>query len=69
MDQPGEPESLLEYTKLWAELIDRGGLYHINDEVSGQFYIAYMFLSLYVCTNDMFVILCKRLQFAGVPLD
>ena len=51
VDQPGEPGSLLDYTKLWAELIDRGGLYHINDEVSGQFYIAYMFLNLYVCTN------------------
>lgn len=32
--QPGEPESVLEYTKLWSELIDRGGLYHINDEVN-----------------------------------
>ena len=33
VDQPGEPESVLEYTKLWSDLIDRGGLYHINDEV------------------------------------
>ena len=32
-NQPGEPESVLDYTTLWAELIDRGGLYHINDQV------------------------------------
>ena len=31
MDQPGEPESMLDYTKLWSDLIDRGGLYHINE--------------------------------------
>ena len=31
--QPGEPESVLDYSTLWSELIDRGGLYHINDEV------------------------------------
>ena len=29
--QPGEPDSVLEYTTLWTELIDRGGLYHISD--------------------------------------
>ena len=34
VDQPGEPESVLEYTKLWSELIDRGGVYHISDRVS-----------------------------------
>ena len=33
-NQPGEPESVLDYTTLWAELIDRGGLYHINDQVT-----------------------------------
>lgn len=33
-DQPGEPESMLQYTTVWTELIDRGGLYHISDEVS-----------------------------------
>ena len=32
-DQGGEPDSILEYTKAWSELIDRGGLYHINDKV------------------------------------
>ena len=33
VDQPGEPESALDYTRLWSDLIGRGGLYHINDEV------------------------------------
>ena len=33
VDQPGEPESVLDYTKLWSDLIDRGGIYHINEEV------------------------------------
>ena len=33
VDQPGEPASLLDYTKLWSELIDRGGLHHIDDKV------------------------------------
>lgn len=32
-EQPGEPDSLSEYTTLWSELIDRGGLYHINHNV------------------------------------
>lgn len=31
--QPITVESLSDYTRLWSELIDRGGLYHINDEV------------------------------------
>ena len=33
IDQPGEPDSVFDYTRLWSDLIDRGGLYHINDEV------------------------------------
>ena len=33
MDQPGEPESMLDCVKLWSEMIDQGGLYHINKEV------------------------------------
>ena len=33
VDQPGEPDSVLDYTRLWSDFIDRGGLYHINDEV------------------------------------
>ena len=32
-EQPGEPDSLTEYTSLWIELIDRGGLYRINNNV------------------------------------
>lgn len=34
VNQPGEPDSVLEYTKEWSEMIDRGGLYHINDKVN-----------------------------------
>lgn len=33
LEQPGEPESPSEYSTLWMEIIDRGGLYHINDKV------------------------------------
>ncbi len=33
-NQPGEPTTAYEYSKLWSELIDRGGLYHINDKVN-----------------------------------
>ena len=32
-DQPTTIETLDDYTRLWSELVDRGGLYHINDEV------------------------------------
>lgn len=32
-DQPGMPNSPLEYSEAWAQLIDRGGLYHINNNV------------------------------------
>ena len=33
-DQPGDVDTLSDYTRLWSELIDRGGLYHISDEES-----------------------------------
>ena len=33
-------ESLSDYTRLWSELIDRGGLYHINDEVYNALHTA-----------------------------
>ena len=33
VDQPGEPDSVFDYTRLWSDLIDQGGLYHINDEI------------------------------------
>ena len=32
-EQPGNPNSVAEYSTLWLELIDRGGLYQINDTV------------------------------------
>ena len=44
LDQPGEPDSVLEYFTLWSELIDRGGLYHINDEVSNDTLHVYMYM-------------------------
>lgn len=31
-EQPGEPDSVLAYSTIWQELIDRGGLYHISDD-------------------------------------
>ena len=33
LEQPGDPESPSQYSTLWMELIDRGGLYHISDDV------------------------------------
>ena len=33
-DLPGDVDTLSDYTRLWSELIDRGGLYHINDKVT-----------------------------------
>jgi len=33
LQQPGEPDTVLEYTTYWSELIDRGGLYSISDDV------------------------------------
>ena len=35
--QPGEPDTVDEYSSLWSELIDRGGLYHICDIVHNFF--------------------------------
>ena len=57
-NQPGEPESVLDYTTLWAELIDRGGLYHINDQVIIKAYI-FMHCLLLFCYD------C----YSGVPID
>ena len=39
-DQPIAVESLSDYTHLWSELIDRGGLYHSNDKVCNALYTA-----------------------------
>lgn len=36
-DLPGQPDSPLDYTKVWTELIDRGGLYHVSDCVYNLF--------------------------------
>ena len=33
-NQPGDVDTLSDYTCLWSEMIDRGGLYHISDQVS-----------------------------------
>ena len=33
-DQPENVSSVTDHTRHWSELIDRGGLYHISDEVS-----------------------------------
>ena len=62
-DQPGEPSSLMEYTTLWSELIDRGGLYHISDEVT----LRLMHLKNY-CNHDVILICpsCTGVQFNGV---
>ena len=47
--QPSSVSSVEEYTQVWSDLIDRGGLYHINDEVCW-----YMHLSL---TESDFIII------------
>ncbi len=31
--QPGDPDTISQYSTVWIELIDRGGLYEINDDV------------------------------------
>ena len=33
-DLPGTVDTVHDYTRLWSELVDRGGLYHVNDQVS-----------------------------------
>ena len=32
-DQSVSVDTFSDYTTLWSELIDGGGLYHVNDEV------------------------------------
>lgn len=53
-EQPGEITSILDYTRLWSELIHRGGLYHVNDEV---------------CYFSMFIYytLLHRIFYLGLP--
>ena len=33
-DQPEDVNSLSDYSRLWTDLIDRGGLYHIRYEIN-----------------------------------
>ncbi len=40
---PNAIDSISDYSRLWSDLIDRGGLYHINDDVS--FYVYNVVLS------------------------
>ncbi len=52
--QPIQMDSLLDYTRIWSELIDRGGVYHVNKKVSciHALYIQNQFiLLLYRCFN------------------
>ena len=53
IDQPGDVDTLTDYTRLWSELIDQGGLYHINDQVNlllfrTEYVYACMHVRLYV---------------------
>ena len=41
-EQPSGVDSLSDYTRLWSELIDRGGLYHIGDEVRPRYSFVYI---------------------------
>ena len=56
-DQPGEPESVLDYSKVWSETIDRGGLYHINDEVSIHWCL-YTTAFVYTDTSNITMCIC-----------
>ncbi len=35
--QPGDIDSLADYTRTWSNLVDRGGLFHISNEVARLF--------------------------------
>ncbi len=35
--QPGDMDSLADYTRTWSNLVDRGGLFHISNEVARLF--------------------------------
>ena len=41
-NQPTDVASLSDCTKLWSELIDRGGIYHISDEVGAHIHLCYV---------------------------
>ena len=48
-DQPGDVDTLSDYTGLWSELIDRGGLYHISDELSIKSTVVCVCTSVHTC--------------------
>lgn len=56
VEQPGMPDSLAEYSSQWSKLIDRGGLYHINNDVFKLFVdielIVRRHLDIRTCTPD-----------------
>ena len=56
-NQPGEPGSVLDYTMLWAELTDCGGLYHINNQViiKGYLYMHGLILSCSDCYSGVLI--------------
>ena len=58
--QPCENESLSDYTRTWSEMIDRGGIYHINDEVCWIAYTEVTVLS--VCMHSRIFIACITLS-------
>ena len=57
--RPGDPDTASESVTLWSELIDRGGLYHINDKVTPNSNALFVCMLLYMST----------LNNAGVPPD
>ena len=59
VDQPGEPASVLEYTKQCSNLIDRGGLYHINDKVC----VLYC-----VCVSSVYTSMCECTEIDDIIL-
>ena len=63
-DQPYSAGSVSDYTRLWSELIDRGGLYHINDEVSYEknYYFNYDCLFHFPCVDCRYFILWRQLN-------
>ena len=44
VEQQPELESVEDYSKQWNELIDCGGLYHINDKVSTFYQVTVLYL-------------------------
>ncbi len=51
LEQPGEPESLSEYTTLWMELIDRGGGFTTSIMMFFIYLLQSIEMILVQCTN------------------